>query len=424
MPPHAGSSQRHYPSALYLGQPGAVDRELDWIVRLLPDFDADANRLLLFAQSGASGGWPLSAGDAGSAYCALPQECFGRVIVGTTCRLFRNPWSQAMLSHLYAAVRPGGSLVVPFVSEAEAQRKGYWSRTALEQFFGHGGREPGDQGVLVLTREGAPPVVDSTLRWHFGHRGSLPAAHAELRSRAGGIELAGVRALLGPMLLSEEPIAIDELTLADVLESEGLESVLAVEDYLIGGVGYKSALLNHIARRYLPPDRPLRFLDQGGGAGFLAAELALQPDLTVQRSVCVDASLAMALTARRMHDGLRRALADRFAFSLTRAGNFTYADQYDLISFISALMYMPRDEARDAASRAFEALRPGGVLIVHENIKSPSYKRDYDLMFTVEELEALLSPFGTPEYYLSTATIEIPREQVGQRSVFRVIQKQ
>ena len=68
-------------------------------------------------------------------------------------------------------------------------------------------------------------------------------------------------------------------------------------------------------------------------------------------------------------------------------------------------------------------LRPGGVLVVHENIKSRSYTRDYDLMFTVDELEGLLRPLAPIDYFLPTATVQIDGEAAGTKSVFRVLQR-
>jgi hypothetical protein len=70
--------------------------------------------------------------------------------------------------------------------------------------------------------------------------------------------------------------------------------------------------------------------------------------------------------------------------------------------------------------RAWDALAPGGVLIVHENIKNPSYTRDFDKMLTVEEIEALLGNYGSIERYLATAIARVSREAAEARSVFRV----
>jgi hypothetical protein len=70
-------------------------------------------------------------------------------------------------------------------------------------------------------------------------------------------------------------------------------------------------------------------------------------------------------------------------------------------------------------------LSPGGLLILQENIKSPTFELIcyYDLMFTVDELDALLSEFGEITCYLSTAAARVARDKAGARSVFRVRNK-
>ena len=407
--------------ALYLRHPDKRNDELALISNALTDLDT--SELLVFAQTGGTSGYPMSFDQVGSMYCALPAGRFNQILVGTTLHLFRNPWSMAMLSQLYRALVPGGTLVVPYFDRFEAKRKGYWSRAALKWFFKRRVRQHADCDFLIVNRKRDMPAVNSVLFWYFHHRGTLLTTCADLIAARSSLDAEVVRAHCRPMLLHDRAIRIDGLALSDLPKVERLLDVMKTEEYLISGVGYKSALLRHIAKEHLQPNRPLRFLDHGGGGGFLAAEMLLQPDLPVAKSVCCDTSLTMSMIARQMHDGMRDCLGDRFFFELARSSEFTYDDSYDLISFISALMYMPREEAREALSRAFDALRSGGVLVIHENIKSPSYKRDYDLMFTVEELESLLKPFGQISYYLSTATVAVTREQAGKRSVFRAMQK-
>ena len=107
------------------------------------------------------------------------------------------------------------------------------------------------------------------------------------------------------------------------------------------------------------------------------------------------------------------------------SGDFinNYDDKYDVISFIGSLLYVPRNKTLTTLKKSWDALKLGGILIIHENIKASSYKRDYDVMFTVDELEGLLSSFGLIDYYSSTTNAQISQELVGSKTVFRVIQK-
>jgi hypothetical protein len=84
---------------------------------------------------------------------------------------------------------------------------------------------------------------------------------------------------------------------------------------------------------------------------------------------------------------------------------------------------LSRADARRSVERAWEALNPGGILIIQENIKHPSYKRDYELMFEPEELDKLLQGFGEIGYYMSTATKAVQAALVERKTVYRIVHK-
>jgi SAM-dependent methyltransferase len=179
----------------------------------------------------------------------------------------------------------------------------------------------------------------------------------------------------------------------------------------------------YIINNYFDRNRQLRFLDHGGGYGLLSAELLLNNKLPIIKAVNCDISEVNMMFAHRMFLHFRDKLLGRFFFHLGASEDFEYDESYDIISFIGSLLYIPKDKVLHTLTRSWEALRPGGILVIHENIKSPSYIRDYAVMFTVDELESLLTRFGTIDYYLSTATLRVNRKKVGTKSVFRVIRK-
>ena len=407
--------------ALYLSHPGKRADELAFLAQAQVDLDPD--RLLIFAQSGGTGGWPISTDQVGNAYCPLPPDAFTKIIVGSSMRLFASPWSKAFLRHLYKAVVPGGTLAVSFVSDAEAARKGYWSLAGLRALFGQDGECSRNGQLVIITREGKLPKVDSVLDWNLRNHGILLTTAVDLLANRSTIDEELVRDICRPMALREHRLTIEPIMLQDLPQQSQLGELLDREAYFNGGVGYKSALLRHIAKRYFEAGQPLRVIDHGGGSGFTAVEMLLQRDLQVTKAVCCDVSLLLAMVTSKMFADMRECLADRFFFELTPIQDFDYDEDYDLISFLGSLLYVPREDTEQTLGRAWDSLRPGGVLVIHENIKSRSYTRDYDLMFTVEELEGFLRPLAHIDYYLSTATIQITKEMSGTKSVFRVLQK-
>ena len=51
-------------------------------------------------------------------------------------------------------------------------------------------------------------------------------------------------------------------------------------------------------------------------------------------------------------------------------------------------------------------------LIIHENIKAPSFKKDFDIMFEAGELNELLSPYGEMRCFVSNACSAIAVDKV------------
>jgi hypothetical protein len=83
---------------------------------------------------------------------------------------------------------------------------------------------------------------------------------------------------------------------------------------------------------------------------------------------------------------------------------------------------VPKEARRPLLDRVWDALEPGGVLVVFEHIKALG-ARYFDIMFTVDEIDALLGAYGPIERYLSTAVAQVDRDAAGARSVFRVVTK-
>ncbi|MCA9614262.1 MAG: methyltransferase domain-containing protein [Sandaracinus sp.] len=111
---------------------------------------------------------------------------------------------------------------------------------------------------------------------------------------------------------------------------------------------------------------PIRVLDVGGGNGTLARALAEHdarlhvdvyelPELEPLARATYQGSNAQARLGFRAGDVFRHALPEG----------------YDVISFVRILHDWPADDARRLLSKAFDALAPGGRVIVCEELRNP-----------------------------------------------------
>ncbi len=368
------------------------------------DFSAPGTVFLAF--QGRNVGAAPRVESAGSLFYPLAGGRYEAVGIGASIRYYQSAWGRALLAYACSLLTPGGRLVLAAAPGTRAQ--GHWDRAALADFLGAGVASPhwppwGARPLAV--RDPRPPVKPpSVLTWYLDGAKELLAAALAGKTDAAQA-LARLPDAAGELVASLPPALSDEI---------------AQQAYYVGGMAYKAAAVARLAQAMRAgPARS--HLDIGAGYGLLGLELMAEPALGVERAVAVD------------HSDLNRRLASiaaqapaaapgRFRFVVSTAQDYEPDERHDLVTFIGSLLYVPRPLRATVLERAYAALAPGGVLVVHENIKAPSYARDYDVMFEPDELDALLAPLGRLRYFRSTgAMTEASRGEVARSTVFRAV---
>jgi SAM-dependent methyltransferase len=384
-----------------------------------------------------------------SFFTPFPRHSFEQIVVAPGVRLFQSNWARAFLLSLYHKLRPGGKLIVTTANGPAATANGYLTHAAAKEVLHQSGTlltavppsgllgglkglvkpsaaGPQGQALADFTRGPDLPTVDSVLSW-FVER-ATPSLLTALEVDASGKLPEWAAAWLTGFLLpgSAPPIATpkNEQTTAAGRWSEAVNFAEKVEflTYLIHGPSYKNAVLNRILADHFGARRDLAVLDHGGGPGFVIAELLLE-NPSIRRAVNCDINAQYLWPAFDLYLHYFDRLNGRFAFAIGAAQDYAYDQTYDLISFIGSLLYVPRPQTKATLDRAWAALNPGGLLVVHENIKNPAFTRDHDVMFTVEELDGFLSAYGPITHYSSTRCARLSATEVGTSTVFRVVQR-
>jgi hypothetical protein len=370
-----------------------------------------------FLETAGEPHFPQSAEEYGNLYFCHGRGVFDQVILDDSIPAIRSPWSRVFYSHLYGLVRPGGRLILPLWTGPEIRRYGRWSAEDFANLFGAAPEPLGDSGFVAVTRGAeAPHPEGSILRWFIDHGLSILVQQAYFTANESDMQ---------PdwrgMFTKTDPAALKGQGAGGV--DDRFRNFTSQHSYYVGGIAYKQPLLAHIIRTYLEGRKGLNTIDMGGGYGLLAAELALDEDLGVARSVCTDISDLNARLAARMYADLVPALAGRFLFELGPAQTYVFDRSYDVVSYVGSLLYVPKNLLQATIERAWNAVAPGGILVVHENIKNPSYTRDYDVMFLTDEIDALMGRFGEVNRFASQYTQPLTKEQTGDKTVFRTVQK-
>lgn len=340
----------------------------------------DDGDVVILSPTGKAMSWPVQRNEALSMLFALPEGGFDTVAISPTLRLFAGDWSRVLLSRIARSLKPDGSLWAPIAPQAKA--RGHWSKRWLRGALATRGRvhRVDDQLLLHFIRPIMAEPPPSVLGWYFAEQTRL------LES-------------------SSEP-----------------DRLIRRMNYGLFGANYKCALISFIIDRCLRGRSPLSLLDVGGSAGLTSMEILLA-HRRVDRVTVIEPDLRHRPVAESLTSFFAERQGGRFGHVWRDAQSHEFEEPVDVVIFIASLLYVPRDELQDLLQQIWQSLNPGGLLIVHENIKNPSYERDHDVMFTVEEIDERLGQFGSIRRFSSTATCEVSKEAAKESTVFRVVQK-
>lgn len=401
--------------------------------------------LRFFTQTSGLADFPTDGNSIGSIYYNQPISIFEEVYVGDSVRLFQNTWGRAFLRLAMRMVSTNGKLIVSSFSEKQAAINGMWSTSALIEFLGDADAiYESKKNIVVFKKVDMPEVFESTLDWYIHnaanmvifdilHRANPLVSHYErIDYTTLGLLYDSAERVVGGARkeIAEAPIhpEVGKVPWYGDKNMVPIEQELAravkSHAYYAGGISYKSAILKHLINEFFSDTESLSIIDFGGGYGLLVAELLMDKDLNVDLGVVRDYSPSNMVFSAMLYRHLRDILRDKFYFSLGKSEEFEFDKKFNLITFVGSLLYVAKDKQANTLRKCWDSLLPGGLLVIHENIKNPSYKADYELMFTVDGIDSALSEFGEIRYFMSTNIKELRQKDVGERSVFRVIQKQ
>jgi len=193
--------------------------------------------------------------------------------------------------------------------------------------------------------------------------------------------------------------------------------------YLFHGIGYKASVIAEIARTEMGKETPLNYLDLGGANGALAGEMLLNPDIIVKTAHTHELLLKYLPLARQMYIANRDQFHGRFFYSLGSMNDYAFDDNYNLVSFIGCLYLSGPDNRGAVARRAFDGLEPGGLLIVHENLRDNRAVPDHDFMFAENELRELLAKLGDVQCFHTHTGRKIDADENNGKTAFWAVRK-
>lgn len=359
------------------------------------------------------------------------EGSFDNVVVSNGISFFEGLTGQSLVCASARLVKSGGVLVVPHAAPGSGAPELHLRHGRLDGLIGQRGERIESFSRYVIRRRPSPRP--STLGWYVDRASDLMLADMALRDMSieelyaflTDLNMQTVSLGAGSDFYANQPEEIgarsgalgDQFTVR-----EHIQKSLKFWTYALGGLAYKSPALTAICRLCEIKDGA-HLIDLGGAFGSAAAEAVLDPENPISSSVTVDLLPANAYFADRMHRELGESLRGRATHVVGKIDLYE-PEPCDVVSAFGSLLYLPREEFAPSLDRMWEALRPGGVLVLHENLRDESETyRDHQYMFLPDELKGYMDRYGTVEFFDTMRMRTLPAQTAGDQSVFRYVRK-
>ncbi len=371
----------------------------------------------VFTQDGEQKPFDKSPEDAGHLLTPLPSQAAAVAVIHHSLPLFSSNWSRAFVEHIANGVVEGGMVVLP---EPRRSRSPLLHVRDLTAILGPPARslEIDSRNYLVFI---APPQTNtpSTLQWAIKEQDSLRDGERDRRKLIERFEVGSRPEQLEILMAEGSVIGPPDKTLHASVDSN---YAAALFTYFHVAVAPKMMLMSRLAGE-VDITRPLHHVDVGGGMGNLGAELILDSSTPVETSVNVEFDAARMIMGRSLLKMYESELTGKWSFQLKFAQDYAFQEQADIVSMIGSMLYLPREGLVPCMDRAWDSLNPGGILVFYEHIKHPRFVCDHHVMFEKDEIESLLRRFGDFDCISGTSLLPVANEDVGDKSVYRVLRK-
>ena len=330
-----------------------------------------------------------------------------RIYIGISIPLFANNWGASFLLQLLKVLKPDGAIILPVYPEGQAQEKGYWSRSFLENVFlsrqrwtGFSNVRAENDGVMSL-RVGRnwPDPIPSSIEWFYQQRANM--------------------------------------VLEDQLKSNGNHSVQVIYSSLIDKVWKNyanSAVVERIISDHFGAKKSVTVQNVTDDYGLLITDLLLSPYVSVTKGVTYETSNEQDKVAKNFKYYFSPYTNDRHIITAYDANNLVADAKSDVVCFFNALNGTSDSEQNTMLDTAWEQVKQNGLLIVYEDLGTSHHT------INAEKLNTTLGGYGIVQFYSSIVASKIQEnieishystlqenllvsEKRNQERVYRVINK-
>lgn len=339
-------------------------------------------------------------------YPTLPN-LFDRVFIGISIPLFASHWGASFLLELLKVVKPGGVIILPVYPEGQAQEKGYWSRSFLENIFlsrqrwtGFSNVRAENDGVMSLgVGRKWPDPIPSTAQWFYQQRANL--ALGKLLETGSEKELSAA--------FSEIAIRV----------WANYTHCSVIERIILDTFGVKASIrVNCVSNDY----------------GLLVTDLLLSGYINVEAGSTLHITEAESAVAKNFASYFAPHTGNRHDIRIAKAVAINFEQTADVVCLIHSLSNLSQAEQEEQIDTAWNNLNQNGLLIVHDAMPSAWHTSSdsglHQKLANLGSLSTYSSIVATKieddieiSHYSTIQESKLAEEKNQQNTVFKVIQK-
>lgn len=318
--------------------------------------------------------YSLGDGQTGNFFYPRLPNLLDRIYIGISIPLFANNWGAAFLLQLLKILKPSGAIILPVYPEGQAQEKGYWSRSFLENIFLSRQRWTGfsnvtaeNDGVMSL-RVGRkwPDPIPSSIEWFYQQCVNI-ALEKSLETK------------------SEDEIHIVFSDLVNKVWENYAHSAV-IERIILDTCGAKT---------------PLKLQTISDDYGLLTTELLLSPYINVQKCKTINISNKQTLISKNFKSFFSPHNEDRHNIIESDLLNVEIDEQVDVICLLNAFRDLEEADLKAFISKVWQSIKPSGLLVIYEDFKTNSHS------FQPSKFQSVLEKLGEVRVYSSIVASEI-----------------
>lgn len=353
---------------------------------------------------------------------------FDMVLVGASVFLYDTCWTRDLIASICDAVASDGSLCFASYMVASRRTLNGLSDEIVRGWLGSVDLQQRARFSIFNRPRLVPRPARSMVDWYV-NRGPLFGAlnMGQAFASVGRTALPSLSIKGTPLSAPHPDVPVRVIPQGISAEPTVLPyGKIGTLEYLSLGVAMKVGFIKTIIRDFLGTSKPLTIVDHGTGSGMVPVQLLLESDIQVAAAWGVEPTLSYLDLTADILDYFGASAKDRFRLAIASSENFEYGEPVDVVIFLHMLLLIDRGRLPQVLDLAWNALRPGGLMIFLEYPKGDSSRSlsYYEKMFTPQELEEAIGGFGEIHRYHQKEARVIGASEAGNNPIFRVIQKQ